>query len=108
MGLRARRQPDARGVPDRRSPRSRAARRGFAFASGLGAETTLLLTLRPGDHVVLADDVYGGTYRLLSKVLGEWGLTFSTVDLTDLDALRSRDDARRRSSSGSRPRRTRC
>ncbi|HVF09036.1 MAG TPA: cystathionine gamma-synthase [Actinomycetota bacterium] len=63
--------------------------RTFSFASGLGAETTLLLTLRPGDHVVLADDVYGGTYRLLSKVLGEWGLTFSTVDLGDLEALRS-------------------
>jgi cystathionine beta-lyase/cystathionine gamma-synthase len=64
-------------------------RRAFAFASGLGAETTLLLTLRPGDHVVLADDVYGGTYRLLSKVLGDWGLTFSTIDLGDLGALRS-------------------
>ena len=64
-------------------------RRAFAFASGLGAETTLLLTLRPGDHVVLADDVYGGTYRLLSKVLGEWGLTFSTIDLGNLGALRT-------------------
>ena len=64
-------------------------RRAFAFASGLGAETTLLLTLRPGDHVVLADDVYGGTYRLLSKVLGDWGLTFSTINLGDLGALRS-------------------
>jgi cystathionine gamma-synthase len=63
--------------------------RAFSFASGLGAETTLLLTLRPGDHVVLADDVYGGTYRLLSKVLGGWGLTCSTVDLGDLEALRS-------------------
>ena len=52
----------------RRSRRSRA-ERGFAFASGMAAETTLLLTLRPGDHVVLADDVYGGTYRLLTKVL---------------------------------------
>jgi cystathionine beta-lyase/cystathionine gamma-synthase len=61
--------------------------RGFAFASGLGAETTLLLTLRPGDHVVLADDVYGGTYRLLSKVLAPWGLGFSTVDLRDVAAL---------------------
>ena len=60
---------------------------GFAFSSGLGAETTLLLTLRPGDHVVLADDVYGGTYRLLSKVLGDWGLRFSTADLTDVDAV---------------------
>jgi len=61
----------------------------FAFASGLSAETTLLLTLRPGDHVVLADDVYGGTYRLLSKVLGDWGLMFSTVDLGDLGALQT-------------------
>lgn len=62
---------------------------GFAFASGLGAETTLLLTLRPGDHVVLADDVYGGTYRLLSKVFAGWGLTFTTADLSDVAALRS-------------------
>ena len=63
--------------------------RGFAFGSGLGAEMTLLLTLQPGDHVVLADDVYGGTYRLLSSVLSGWGLTLSTVDLSDLDALSS-------------------
>jgi cystathionine gamma-synthase len=60
---------------------------GFAFSSGLGAETTLLLTLRPGDHVVLADDVYGGTYRLLSRVMGEWGMRFSTADLTDVAAV---------------------
>ena len=59
----------------------------FAFASGMGAETTLLLTLRPGDHVVLADDVYGGTYRLLTTVFGPWGLDITTCDLTDLDAL---------------------
>jgi cystathionine gamma-synthase len=63
--------------------------RGFAFGSGMGAETSLLLTLRPGDHVVLGDDVYGGTYRLLTRVLGPWGLTCTTVDLTDLDALAS-------------------
>jgi cystathionine gamma-synthase len=59
----------------------------FAFSSGMGAETTLLLTLRPGDHVVLADDVYGGTYRLLTKVLGPWGLDMTTCDLADADAL---------------------
>jgi cystathionine gamma-synthase len=63
--------------------------RAFCFSSGMGAETTLLLTLSPGDHVVLADDVYGGTYRLLSKVFANWGLTFSTVDLGDAAALRS-------------------
>jgi cystathionine gamma-synthase len=59
----------------------------FAFASGLAAETTLLLTLEPGDHVLLADDVYGGTYRLLTKVFGPWGLTCTTADLTDPDAV---------------------
>jgi cystathionine gamma-synthase len=61
----------------------------FAFGSGLAAETTLMLTLRPGDHVVLADDVYGGTYRLISKVLSRWDLTFSTADLTDEASLRA-------------------
>jgi cystathionine gamma-synthase len=61
----------------------------FAFGSGLGAESTLMLTLRPGDHVLLADDVYGGTYRLLSKVLEPWGLSFSTVDLNDANAIRT-------------------
>jgi cystathionine gamma-synthase len=60
----------------------------FAFGSGMGAESTLLLTLRPGDHVLLADDVYGGTYRLLSKVLEPWGLSFSTTDLNDAEAIR--------------------
>ena len=53
----------------------------------MAAETTLLLTLRPGDHVVLADDVYGGTYRLLTQVLGPWGLEMTTCDLADADAL---------------------
>lgn len=68
----------------------------YAFASGMAAESTLLLTLRPGDHVVLADDAYGGTYRLLSKVLGPWGLELSTCDLTDPGALASaiRDETR--------------
>jgi cystathionine gamma-synthase len=61
----------------------------FAFASGLGAEATLLLGLTSGDHVVLADVVYGGTYRLLSRVMEPWGLTWSTCDLLDEEALRS-------------------
>jgi len=62
--------------------------RGFCFGSGLGAETTLLLTLKPGDHVLLANDVYGGTYRLLARVLGDWGLTCTTADLTSNDEVR--------------------
>ena len=62
---------------------------GVAFSSGLGAEATLLLTLSPGDHILLSNDVYGGTYRLLAKVLRGWGLAFDVVDMTDLDALRA-------------------
>jgi cystathionine gamma-synthase len=60
---------------------------GLCFASGMGAETTLLLTLAPGDHVILGDDVYGGTHRLLARVLNGWGLAFDAVDLTDADAV---------------------
>jgi cystathionine gamma-synthase len=62
--------------------------RAFAFGSGMAAETTLLLSLRPGDHVVIPDDVYGGTYRLLNSVLDAWGLSFTTVDIADLDEVR--------------------
>jgi len=62
---------------------------GVAFGSGLGAETTLLLTLSPGDRVLLSDDVYGGTYRLLARVLRGWGLEHDIVDMTDTDALRA-------------------
>jgi cystathionine gamma-synthase len=61
----------------------------LSFASGLGAETTLLLTLRPGDHVVLGDDAYGGTYRLMTQVLAPWGLELTTCDLAAPDALRA-------------------
>ena len=62
---------------------------GLCFGSGMAAETTLLLArLRPGDHVVLGDDVYGGTYRLLARVLSDWGVSFDTVDLTSPDAIR--------------------
>lgn len=60
---------------------------GVAFASGLAGEDALLRTLHPGDHVILGNDAYGGTYRLLTRVFGEWGITVSTVDLGDLDAL---------------------
>jgi len=55
----------------------------FAFASGCAAATTLLHTLRPGDHVVCGDDVYGGTYRLFEKVLRPLGIEASFVDLRD-------------------------
>jgi cystathionine beta-lyase/cystathionine gamma-synthase len=63
------------------------AQHSLAFASGLGAETTLLLLLGPGDHVVYMEDVYGGTFRLFDKVLKRFGLTFSAIDASDLDAV---------------------
>lgn len=62
----------------------------FSFASGLAAEDTLLrAALSPGDEVLLGNDVYGGTYRLLSRVLGPWGVRLRTVDMSDADAVRA-------------------
>lgn len=55
----------------------------LAFASGLAAETTLMLLLSAGDHVICGDDVYGGTYRLFDKVFKRLGLTFDYVDTSD-------------------------
>jgi cystathionine gamma-synthase len=63
---------------------------GLAFASGLAAEDTLLRTIaKPGDHVVIPGDAYGGTYRLFAKVLERWGLTYTPVAQQDLDAVRA-------------------
>lgn len=60
----------------------------FSFASGLAAEDALLrAVLKPGDHVLLSDDVYGGTHRLISRVLGPWGVTLTVVDMADVDAV---------------------
>ncbi|HYP44772.1 MAG TPA: cystathionine gamma-synthase [Propionibacteriaceae bacterium] len=62
--------------------------RGFAFASGLAAEDTLLRAVtRPGGHVVIPDDAYGGTWRLFARVHEPWGLTSTAVALTDLGAV---------------------
>ena len=64
--------------------------RGLAFASGLAAEDTLLRTVcKPGDHVVIPDDAYGGTYRLFARVLERWGLDYTPVAQQDLDAVRA-------------------
>ena len=63
------------------------AKHGLAFASGLGAESTLMLLLKPNDHVVYMEDVYGGTFRLFDKVMRRFGLSFTAVDATDLDAV---------------------
>jgi cystathionine gamma-synthase len=65
-------------------------RRGLAFASGLAAEDTLLRAVcQPGDHVVIPDDAYGGTYRLFARVAQRWGLTWSVAAVSDLDAVRA-------------------
>jgi len=73
-----------------------AAEHGFAFASGMAAEDAVLRALVPGDHVIIPTDAYGGTYRLLSKVFEPAGITWSAVDLTDVDALGAawRDETR--------------
>ncbi len=63
---------------------------GFAFASGMAAaDTYIRAVLRPGDHLILPDDAYGGTFRLIDKICAPWGLTYSTVPLSDLDAVRA-------------------
>jgi cystathionine gamma-synthase len=69
---------------------------GLAFASGMAAEDAVLRLLLPGDHIVIPDDVYGGTYRLVADVYGPTGIEWSAVDLTDPDALAAawRDETR--------------
>jgi len=60
---------------------------GVDFASGLAAEDAILRILRPGDHIVMGNDAYGGTFRLISKVFAPMGITWSAHDLTDPAAL---------------------
>ena len=65
-------------------------RRGLAFASGLAAEDTLLRTVcKPGDHVVIPDDAYGGTFRLFAKVAERWGLQWTAARISDVDSVRA-------------------
>ncbi len=63
------------------------AEHGMAFASGMAAEDAVIGMMRPGDHVVLGTDAYGGTFRLIARVYGERGIEWSAVDMADLDAL---------------------
>ncbi len=65
------------------------ANHGFAFASGLAAEDNVLRLLSQGDRILLGNDAYGGTFRLISKVWSPLGFPWSAVDLTDIDALRA-------------------
>jgi len=63
---------------------------GRAFSSGMAAtDCALRAILRPGDHVVIPDDAYGGTFRLIDKVFTHWGIEYTAVSLADLDAVRA-------------------
>ena len=61
----------------------------LAFASGLATSDAILRTLKPGDHVICSDDVYGGTFRLFDKVLSPLGIQFTFMDLSNLDQVRA-------------------
>src|ERR1700742_1240812 len=63
---------------------------GRAFGSGMAAtDCALRAILRPGDHVVIPDDAYGGTFRLIDKVFAQWNVDYTPVALSDLDAIRA-------------------
>src|SRR5579872_1498726 len=65
------------------------AQHGSAFASGMAATAAVLNLLSAGDHAIVTDDLYGGTYRLFSRVLARYGLEFTYVDMSDLSAVKS-------------------
>jgi cystathionine beta-lyase len=62
---------------------------GFAFASGIAAMSSVLMLFQPGDHLIAGNDIYGGTYRILTTIFKQWGLKITFVDSTNLDAVRN-------------------
>ncbi|MEM9951008.1 MAG: cystathionine gamma-synthase [Chloroflexota bacterium] len=62
---------------------------GLAFASGMAAIDAIMRLMNPDDHIIVGNDVYGGTFRLFDKVLSRYGLKFSWVDQTDVEAIKS-------------------
>ncbi len=65
-------------------------RHGYAFASGMAAaDAAIRAMLRPGDHLIIPDDAYGGSFRLIDKIGVPWGLTYTAVPICDLDAVRA-------------------
>src|ERR671916_3107858 len=56
---------------------------GYAFASGMSATDAVLKLVKAGDHVIVGDNTYGGTYRLFSRILANYGIEFDLVDTTD-------------------------
>ncbi len=63
--------------------------RGFAYSSGMAAISSLLLLFKPGDHIVVTEDLYGGTYRLFEQVFRQYGLAFSYADTSDTEKIRA-------------------
>ncbi|MEG0473271.1 MAG: aminotransferase class I/II-fold pyridoxal phosphate-dependent enzyme [Solibacillus sp.] len=63
--------------------------RGFAFATGMAAVSACFMILSAGDHIVITEDVYGGTYRFVTKVLLRFGITHTFVDFTDIEAIKA-------------------
>ncbi|KXY13124.1 cystathionine beta-lyase [Bacillus sp. FSL K6-0067] len=62
--------------------------KGFAFASGIAAISTAFLLLSQGDHVLISEDVYGGTYRIITEVLSRYGVSHTFVDMTNLEEIK--------------------
>src|ERR1700685_4598873 len=62
---------------------------GIAFSSGVAATTTILLMLKSGDHVLVGDDVYGGTFRIFDKVMKDFGIEATFIDMTDPAKVRA-------------------
>lgn len=62
---------------------------GFAFSSGQAANMSLFTFLNPGDHVILSDDIYGGTFRIGNEIFGKYGVEFSYVEMSDLEEVKS-------------------
>ena len=63
--------------------------RGFAFSSGQTANMAVFSLLEPGDHIILSDDIYGGTFRIIGDVFGKYGIEHTYVDMSDLDAVQA-------------------
>ena len=61
---------------------------GFAFSSGQAANMALFTWLNPGDHVILSDDIYGGTFRIGDEIFGKYGVEFSYVEMSDIDLVK--------------------
>src|SRR5829696_4700845 len=79
----ARTQNPTRAALEKNIAALEGARFGFAFASGMSATDAVLKLVKAGDHVILGDNTYGGTYRLFSRVLSNYGIEFDLVDTSD-------------------------